>query len=161
MKQIFRLNYALLTLMLTMAACVRAQTVNGFENVREINEQQEFEQPIEEVWATFFEGFDQGHKFNPNWVDSGWINGAERAEAGSERFMQGDEKGKQVFRERITYFSPEEKKLRFEIYDATGVPLDTSAAFGESQLIALDDNRTLFKISFFPEPSISRGRCVW
>lgn len=140
---------ALVFVLAGTASCAGTQTVNGVENVREVTAQREFQHPIDEVWATFFEGFDQGYKFNPNWVDSGWINGAERAEVGAERFMQGDTKGKRVFFERITYFSPEEKKLRFEIYDVKGVPLDTSAAFGESQLIALDENRTLFKITFF------------
>lgn len=133
---------------LLLGACSTTKTINNNSNMRTIKVTCEFSHSIDTVWKTFFDGFDQAYRFNPNWVNSGWINGTTASGVGAERFMQGDEKGKKMFYERITYFNPSEKKLRFEIYKAKGVPLDTEAAFGESNLVSLSDSLTQFSIEF-------------
>jgi len=123
--------------------------VNGISKLRVIEVEREFPFPIERVWDALYVGFGEGYKFNPHWVKTSWVGDIQEAKVGAVRVMQNDEKGKQILHERILYLNKEERSLRFEIFKAKGVPLDTEAAFGESQLIKISGNSTLFKIKFY------------
>ena len=144
-QSILKLSLIMLSL-LFLFSC--GTTINGHKNVRVITIERDLPFPIDSVWNTIFLNYGDAHKFNPNVVNSGYIGNVKKAIVGAERFMQNDVDGNEVIHERITHFDEDKKLMRFEIFEAKNVPIDTDVTFGESQLIALDDHTTKFSIKF-------------
>ena len=124
------------------------KTIDEFKNVRVINVQRELPFPIDTVWNTIFMDYGGAAKFNPKVVSSGYLGNIMEAMVGAERFMYNDQEGKEGVHERIVHIDSEKKLMRFKIFKAINLPVDTIATYGESQLVALDETSTLFKIKF-------------
>ena len=124
------------------------KTVDGHKYVRVINVERELPFPIDTVWNTIFMDYGGAAKFNPKVVSSGYLNNQTEVVVGTERFMYNDTEGKEGIHERIVYIDRDKKRMRFKIFKAINLPVDTTVTFGESQLVALEKNRTLFKIQF-------------
>ncbi|MCI4671840.1 MAG: hypothetical protein MRZ79_27100 [Bacteroidia bacterium] len=136
----------LLSSSLMMLSC--GTTVNGYKNVRIITVERELPFPVDTVWNTIFMNYGDVAKFNPGAFASGYLGDVHEAVVGAERFIQNDEEGKEVIHERIVHIDAAEKIMRFQIFEAQNVPIDLNATFGESRLIELDSERSLFRLKF-------------
>ena len=99
------------------------------------------------IWDTIYADFGGVSNFHPHFVDSGYLRG-EALELGAERYCHTAEDGSAGVHERIVFVDEEQREVQFQIFEAFGVPLDTGASFGTSQLVPLDEGRTLFRIRF-------------
>lgn len=50
--------------------------------------------------------------------------------------------------ERVIFLDEEVREVQFQIFEAMGLPINTDATFGTSQLVPVDDDNTLFRIRF-------------
>ena len=79
---------------------------------------------------------------------SGYLGETHEAVVGAERFVYSDEEGEQGVHERIERIDHDRMQLRFKIYEARDLPIDTEVSFGESHLTSLGDEKTLFQLRF-------------
>ena len=153
MKNPFVLKLILMTFCTSLLASCGffnggGDTIDGNKNVRIIQVERELPFPIDTVWNKIFLDYGGASKFNPKVVSSGYLGPIKEAKIGAERFMYNDAAGEEGIHERIIHFDSEKKVMRFQIFKAINLPVDTSVTIGESQLIALDHKSTLFKIKF-------------
>ncbi|MEL6340990.1 MAG: SRPBCC family protein [Myxococcota bacterium] len=135
----------------------------GFESpIREgtvIYVERELPFSVDRVWDTVFADFAGVAKFHPHFVGSGYLDGTDQLALGAERYCHTEEDGSEGVHERVIYLDEENKEVQFQIFEAFGVPVDTESTFGTSQLIALDEQRTLFRLRFVL--NTSPGFLVW
>ncbi|MEM9888941.1 MAG: hypothetical protein AAF849_23815 [Bacteroidota bacterium] len=141
---------SLLILSFLLLASCASNTVNfEGEKVRLITVERELPYAVEVVWDKIFMDYGGSYKFNANVVESGYVGAIETAKVGAQRYMNQDAEGEKVLYERIEKISEADKKMRFKIYDAKGIPINTDVTYGESQLISQGENSTLFRINFY------------
>ena len=114
--------------------------------------------PINVVWDRIFKNFGNVAEFNPNFVGSGYLKGDTLA-VGAERYCHNTEDGSEGVHERVVYLNEEKREVQFQMFEAFGVPIDTESTFGTSQLVKLDDNRTLFRVKLVI--NTSPGFLIW
>lgn len=148
MKYILLISFRALVVLLfigILGAC-GGRTINGATNVREIYVERELPYPVETVWQTIFMDYGGAHKFNPNMVNSGYISENQSVAVGVVRFMENSDGGK--MHEKLVELNAEERRMRFQIIEVDGVPIDTDVTFGESSIEALGPDRSKFKMKF-------------
>ena len=131
-----------------LASCGGGMTIDGNKNMRVIQVERELPFPADTIWNKIFMDYGGASKFNPNVVSSGYLGEKKDALVGAERFMYNDEEGKEGIHERIVSIDEQKMILRFKIYETIGLPVDTEVTYGESQLVPLAGNKTLFKVTF-------------
>ena len=124
------------------------ETVAGKRNVRTITIERELPYPAELVWERVFLDYGGASKFNPKVVSSGYLGEVRAAAVGAERYMYYDDAGDQGVHERLEMIDSETRQMRFRVVEARELPIDTEATFGESELVPLDENRSMFRLSF-------------
>ena len=124
------------------------QTVRGPMDTRGIRVERELPFAAEAVWNQIFLDYGGAAKFNPRVVSSGYLGDATTAAVGAARYMYYDANGDQGIHERIELLDPVAKRMRFKIFEAKDLPIDTRVSFGESQVVALDANRSVFRLTF-------------
>lgn len=140
---------SILFLCIILTSCTSNKTTYKDEEVRLITIERELPFPIDTVWEKIFMDFGGAHKFNTGVLNSDYIGDIKEAKVGAQRFMQQDDAGKKVLYERIEEIDKLNHLMRFKIYDAKGIPINTNVTYGVSQLIALNSNKTLFKLNFY------------
>ena len=99
------------------------------------------------VWDKVYADFGGVAKFHPHFVGSGYLAG-DSLEVGAERYCHTSKDGSTGVHERVVFLDESRREIQFQIHEAFGVPLDTDATFGTSQLVALDEERSLFRLRF-------------
>ncbi|MEL6187509.1 MAG: hypothetical protein AAFU79_23060, partial [Myxococcota bacterium] len=104
---------------------------------------------MEKVWEEVFQDFGAVANFSPEFVGSGYLSGSSLA-VGAERYCHSKKDGSEGVHERVVFVDSEgdRREVQFQIVEALGVPINTEKTFGTSQLVRLDDHRTLFRIRF-------------
>ena len=134
-----------LALSLFLLSC-GGKTINGEKNIREIYIEHVLPFDKETVWEGIFMDFGNVYKFSPSMKNSGYFGESKTVIVGAERFIENTD-GSRVY-ERLIEFDPELKKMRFKVFDAKDVPIDTDVSFGESTLEEIGPNKTRFKMKF-------------
>ena len=142
MNQISKQLAGTLILLFLVQSC--GKTMNGVKNMRVIHVERTLPFPIDTVWKDIFLPFGDAHKFNPNITESGYLGETKKAVIGAERFMRNTDGG--IVHERIVEIDQQTKSMRFKIFEAKDVPIDTAVTFGSSRLVDLGNGKTLFKI---------------
>lgn len=145
----FNIIASLFLFNLIMVSCATNKVIYKDNNVRVITVERELPFPIDTIWEKIFMDFGGAHKFNTGVLMSDYVGDLKEAKVGAQRFMQQDDAGKKVLYERIEEIDKVHHSMRFKIYDAKGVPINTDVTYGVSQLVSLDSNKTLFKINFY------------
>ncbi|MEM6394743.1 MAG: hypothetical protein AAF741_00245 [Bacteroidota bacterium] len=147
----FSIGHQLLTILFVfiISSCASNTATFEGEKVRLITVERELHYSADIVWDKIFMDYGGSHKFNVNVVESGYTGDIKTAKVGAQRYMQQDEEGKKILYERIEMIDANSKKMRFKIYDAKGIPINTDVTYGESQLIEKGENSSLFRINFY------------
>ena len=114
--------------------------------------------PADMIWQNIFQDFGGVARFNPAFVGSGYLSGDKLA-VGAERYCHKNEDGSEALHERVVYLNEQKREVQFQIFEAFGVPVNTETSFGTSQLVELDDQRTLFRARLVV--NTSPGFLIW
>ncbi|MEM1327214.1 MAG: hypothetical protein AAGI23_14730 [Bacteroidota bacterium] len=138
----------ILTILL-LPACSSNMVTYENEEVRYISVERTLPFPTDVIWDRVFMEYGDAHRFNPNVIHSAYIGNIDKAIVGAQRLLQQDDEGKKVLYERIEQINESDRLMRFKIYDAKGIPINTEVTYGESQLIEAGDDSTLFRVQFY------------
>lgn len=133
---------------LTGCANTNLDGSSSAKNVRVINVERELPFSADEVWQKIFMKYGDSQMFNPKVVRSGYLTDITKAEVGAERYTYYDQDGQEGVHERIVEIDNETKRMRFKIFEARNLPINTSVSYGNSSLTSLDNGKTLFKLKF-------------
>lgn len=140
---------SVLFLSILLASCAKNITTFQGEKVRIISVERELPFPAERIWEKIFLDYGGAYKFNPGVVKSDYVGEYKSAKVGAKRYMQQDIDGKKIVYEQIEKIDPASMLMLFKIYDAKGVPINNQVTYGQSELVSIDSNRTLFKVNFY------------
>ena len=119
--------------------------------VRTIEISRELPYPAPYVFEKIFKDFSGIAKFHPGVAASGYVfpplNSREPT-IGDSRYVWFKEDGSEVAYERLVEFEPQLMRMRFQIYDTKGLPLDTEHSFGTSWLEPISANKSRFNMRF-------------
>ena len=132
-----------------LGACAGGETVDGVRHVRVVSIERELPFAADDIWQQVMLDYGGAAKFNPKVVDSGYLGDIRRPVVGAQRYMYYDPEGQQGIHERIELLDPINRRIRFRVFEARDLPIDTEATYGESQLVPIDENRTKFQMSFY------------
>ena len=130
-------------------SCTSNRTTYKDEKVRLITVERELPFSADIVWKKIFLDYGGAYKFNPGVIKSDYVGEYRSAEVGAKRYMHQDNEAKKILYEQIEEIDHEDKMMLFKIYDAKGIPINTSVTYGKSQLISVDAKKTLFKVNFY------------
>ena len=136
---------------LVASGCASSPMQRDVANVRTIEITRDLPYPAPFIFDRVFKDFAGIAKFHPGAADSGYVNPPTEPRdpiVGDTRFVWFEEDGSKVAYERLVEYEPESMRMRFQICDTKGLPLDTANTYGTSWLEPISPAMTRFRMRF-------------
>lgn len=111
------------------------------------------------VWAVVGEDFGAIANSHPKIVSSNYINGSLKAEEGTERVCNFNEKGTKFTHEKIVEYNPKNYTMKVKVFNAEGVPMNTDYSYATYAVIPIDETscKVVFTMEYRTKPAFLGG----